>query len=263
MENERFCIGYTKRVPEDSARVYGTIVGTNAGTVGDLMSLTITTGEDARFLVVYAYWSGHTEALDSLQIELGSAATEYEACQAQTLSVTFAGIEGAPEPVYGGTLTVHEDGSGTLTVDHAMVNISADDFTDPPETASTGAKCAKRLIGSSFVESTIIANNMVNHPYSAAGADEIAARAVRSTVFFYNPAFTDLAAVKAWFSTNPTQVAGRLETPVTYAFTAEQLTTLLGRNNVSCDAGVVTMTYTRDLGKVISGLEARLTALEG
>jgi hypothetical protein len=53
-----------------------------------------------------------------------------------------------------------------------------------------------------------------------------------------------------------------LATPVTYNFTAEQLTTVLGTNNISCDGSGVSLTYARDLASVITNIEARLAALE-
>ena len=138
-DNERFQVGYTTTLPANGVAVNGVQAAQTSGTVGTLMSLTITTGADAAYLAIWAYWGSQTEALDTLQIELGSTATAYfpysnicpisgwTGCEVKhsgvdtsdptTLPVTFPAEAGT---VYGGELTVNADGSGSLVVDKAM-----------------------------------------------------------------------------------------------------------------------------------------------
>ncbi len=77
LTNERFAVACTKEQPKAGIDIYNTKSAANAQTVGNKMQLTITTPEDAMYLVCWAYWFSHVEALDSLQIEPGSEATPY------------------------------------------------------------------------------------------------------------------------------------------------------------------------------------------
>lgn len=77
LTNERFSVACTKEQPKAGIDIYNRKSAANAQTVGDKMQLTITTPEDAMYLVCWAYWFSHVEALDSLQIEPGSEATPY------------------------------------------------------------------------------------------------------------------------------------------------------------------------------------------
>lgn len=77
LTNERFSVACTKEKPKAGIDIYNRKSAANAQTVGDKMQLTITTPEDAMYLVCWAYWFSHVEALDSLQIEPGSEATPY------------------------------------------------------------------------------------------------------------------------------------------------------------------------------------------
>ena len=93
---QRFGVAYTKELPANGVTVYGAIAyNTNA-------SITFTTGADAAYLVAYVYHgsfdSGTADAMvASVQIEVGSSATPYEAYSAQTATVQFG------QTVYGGT----------------------------------------------------------------------------------------------------------------------------------------------------------------
>lgn len=75
----RFSVGYTSTVPTTSGFVSGAIGGISSAT-----SFTITTGENAHYLVVWFYAVGvdtltYQEVIDTIQIEEGSTVTSYEA----------------------------------------------------------------------------------------------------------------------------------------------------------------------------------------
>ena len=75
---ERFSIGYTTDIPAVGSTVFG-IVNNNAAS-----SLTITTGADAEYLVIFCYHANYdTESfgtvLNSLQVETGNSASGYVA----------------------------------------------------------------------------------------------------------------------------------------------------------------------------------------
>lgn len=87
------------------------------------------------------------------QIEVGTTATEYAPYNGATYPVTFPTAAGT---VYGGTLTVNSDGSGTLTVDRAEIEsyagetlpgewISDRDVYSAGTTPITGAQVVYKL----------------------------------------------------------------------------------------------------------------------
>ncbi len=264
--SERFCIGYTKEIPvSEVTKVYGTIVGLVPGNVGEPISVTITTGEDARYLVLYAYWRGLSEALDSLQIELGSVATEYEPYQGETYSVTFSDIQGAPATVYGGTLTVNEDGSGQLVVDQKQCDLGSLNWQYDSQYDRFKALLsdAKKPASNSVLTDPPIKCDIYEVVASSATASATApciGISMQPNIQVKDTRYDDATVYK-------NAIAGHslvypLATPVTYNFTAEQLTTVLGTNNISCDGSGVSLTYARDLASVITNIEARLAALE-
>ncbi len=58
------------------------------------------------------------------------------------------------------------------------------------------------------------------------------------------------------------QVVAELATPQTYTLTPEEVSTILGYNNISADSGDVIAVYVRDLNITINDLINRVTALE-
>ena len=76
--NERFQVAYSDVVPSSGSAIYGRKTASNTGTIGELMSLTITTNSEAQYLVLWAWWNSSVDPEDTLQIEVGSTATEYE-----------------------------------------------------------------------------------------------------------------------------------------------------------------------------------------
>ena len=78
IQSTRFYLGYTTAEIETGTDVYNNTIDNNA------TYLTITTGENAKYLVVYVYNSVYDtnttleEILDSAQLEFGSIATQYE-----------------------------------------------------------------------------------------------------------------------------------------------------------------------------------------
>ena len=77
MLSSRFSVGYTYELPDNEVTVRGTLSNDGA------TQLTVTTDSNARYLVIYCYHMTNDtvtfdEVLNSLQIEMGDTATEYE-----------------------------------------------------------------------------------------------------------------------------------------------------------------------------------------
>lgn len=202
-----------------------------------------------------------------IQLEAGSNATAYEpysnicpitgwtganihvspttdAQDGTTYSITFPDEAGT---VYGGTLTVNADGSGTLVVDRQMSQLSSFNWIYEP--SNLGFICAatnikhdinSEVISSIFAWSTAIKPNMPDNSIRINSANTgglfIKTLNISST--------SDLETLIAGQT-----VVFPLETPVTYTLTAEQIETLQGANNIWADTGDIEVTY-----KVLRGL---------
>ena len=99
--DERFYLGYTEAIPSGGGSVYGSVATPTSQTVGNKMSITTTTGANAKYLVCWAYWGNHTEALDTLQFELGSTATDYTPYESHTYELGDVTLRGKFELVNG------------------------------------------------------------------------------------------------------------------------------------------------------------------
>ena len=154
-------------------------------------------------------------------------------------SITFPSEAGT---VYGGTLSINADGSGELTVDAKIAQMDA--LTWNTETGSvvrfycriSGMKraaarslniicsCYKANIGGAFNDDFTIYNAAYNE-----------------LVYLYDSRYTTLAeflpSLEGQYFVYP------LQNPITYKITAEQVTTLLGTNNIWSNRGDVTVTY--------------------
>ena len=164
---------------------------------------------------------------------------ESEPYKGNTYDITFPTEVGT---VYGGTLSISADGSGELTVDSKIAQMDA--LTWNTETGSvvrffcriSGMKraaarslniicsCYKANIGGAFNDDFTI--------YNAANNE---------LVYLYDSRFTTLEeflpSLEGQYFVYP------LMSPITYKITAEQVTTLLGENNIWANRGDVTVTY--------------------
>ena len=204
--------------------------------------------EDTQVFMRLSLSSGTTASGTAYpQIELGSAATDYEPYQGEIYNITFPSEAGA---VYGGTLDVT---NGLLTVDRVMITIDGSDDS--------------RL--ASFNTTATNVNRVQSNIYNDIGVENIAFDACdrfepiaptttpslykvwNSTtaprMFFGLPkTVTTLDEAKAWFASNPTHVVARIASSQTYQLTSIEVLTLLGANTISDDCGDVSVTYRAD-----------------
>ena len=154
--------------------------------------------------------------------------------------------------VYGGELTVNEDGSGTLTVDKALAVF--DGSTDETIMKINNSNANRYTINlpsdalSVAISSRDIAFNWVRS--TSSGYDYVGQLINNKRADLYFP-LTDtnldtVAHVRTYLASNNLQVAYPLDTPVTYTLTAPQVKTLLGLNNILADTGDISITYRAD-----------------
>lgn len=203
-------------------------------------SKTFIVPEDTRFTLRYSNKNEHT--ITNLQIESGNTASAYQDFHGASFSVQFPTEAGT---VYGGTLTIHKDGTGTLSVDRATVTLTGDNFIDEG-TSSGGVKYYRA--GNAIVNGSGSNGAISNQYVVTTSAVDKAFRIVNANVYVYDNSIADLTACKTLFDLNPLQVVYVLGSSQTYELTAlEVIATLKGTNNLWTDTGAIqSLTYSAD-----------------
>lgn len=192
-----------------------------------------------------------TNYIDRFQIELGSTATDYEPYTGNTLSVTFPSEAGT---VYGGTLTINPDRTGSLVVDRAIYTWSSGGYLtntkvfalikqdvvtiDPTnQTTLIGAICNKLKSGTWGR----IANESTEYLAGCVYGQGLAIRI---------PGYTTVDEYSTWIAENQPVFCYLLATPITIPLTESEisgiLSTLYGTNNIWTDVGTVDVEYPAD-----------------
>lgn len=204
---------------------------------------TFTVPDKVRYIGI----TGDMANIDKVQLELGSAATEYEPYQGDTYTADFG------QTVYGGTLDWQ---TGVLTVDKAMITL-------------TGAE-SYMAFGSDYPNLFVllpgtIQQNGVQLPHEQNICSHYKSHASR---FDENSWYLDAVGVQAFFNdmriTNvndfasyitaqyaagtPVQICYKLATPTTIQLTPQEMIEALdGLNTVYTDCGSNDVTFNHDL----------------
>lgn len=179
-----------------------------------------------------------TEPFNS-QINIGTTLADYESYHGTTYPITFPTSAGT---VYGGTLTINADGSGELVVDTAKKKIK--DMNLSYITASN----VFRTNGASNYTTTVDGLcSCYKTTYEALSSmpDQTIKFMVRSwdsngRIAIKDSRFTTVDALIA--AVGDEEVVFKYS-PTAYPLTAEQITTLLGTNNIWSDTGDIIVTY--------------------
>ena len=203
-----------------------------------------------------------------IQVELGSVATAYEPYRNKNVyQVAFPSEAGT---VYGGTLEIAQDGTGTLTVDKAYADLGTLDwgyntslslfFSNLSNAkfynSSKGGACICSAYDSTYSKSYSSWSAFPNENISC--GNNYSTGAINLCV--KDTQYTDAATFKT--AMNGVQLVYELATPQTYTFTAEQVKSLLGINNVWADCGDTQITaYYADKTLLITAAEQRVENL--
>ena len=161
--------------------------------------------------------------------------------QSNQISVTFPSEAGT---VYGATLTVNPDRTGTLVVDRAMVDMGTLNW-----------EYLQAFDGFQAPTNPIAKNNFtaISSKYKYVGSyarleDKSFAYIYNNAVIVRDSAYSDATSFKPAMS--GVQLVYELATPITYTLTESEisgiLTTLYGTNNIWADCGDSTVEYTCD-----------------
>lgn len=157
--------------------------------------------------------------------------------------------------VYGGTVTVNRDGSGTLVVDRACITIDGSESYIAAGATAVGAlylnadkitPLAKTMEGDSLSDSYVAVmaeNTTYMDDYTVCRQSVSNTRLYLKVSPLANKTAEEL---KEYFTQHPFQYCGMLTTPQTYTLTATQLQTLLGYNYIYNDGGEMDLTYRQE-----------------
>ena len=190
----------------------------------------------------------------------------FEKYTSMTIPVNLSTLTGGT--VYGGTLTVNDDGTGTVVVDTGYVVLTGDSsenwqfvsYTSWPSYGHAYQLNINGVLGSEGGGSVLSNMYEAKSTYWAENYSAIYPQ-FNNYIVVADPAFTTIESFKAFLSNNNLQVAYKISTPTTYTLTSDRLTTLLGTNNVWADAGQVTIDYRADTALYIDKKLAELQAL--
>ena len=177
--------------------------------------------------------------------------------------------------VYGGTLTINEDGSGELVSKLKYFSFTSATlygtyqshplyYVDIPN-YDTDVICKIRHSKDNYV---LISNILVKNTASSTGSmGDLEMRTednnTPSKFYFRYDEIAGISDLNTYLAENPLEVVAELQTPIEYTLTSQQVITLLaGENNIWADTnGTLELTYYAD-GNV-STLEALNTLLGG
>ena len=223
-----------------------------------------TTPENARYFKFYCVGVYGNTYKNDISINYPATDTEYHPYTGNQISVNWEDEAGT---VYGGTLTLNPDRTGTLVVDRAMVDLGALDWA---------------VYGTNFFYSTYLrVNNLVKIPASNddianivcskymavsfnnnSNTDKGISVNAGGNLFIRDTDYSDASSIATALS--GVQLVYELASSQTYQLTAEQvsdiLTTLYGTNNIWADTGDVEVTYPADTKLYIDGKLAELQA---
>ena len=237
----------------DSIGIYGTDKSTQYA-ISYQRTLTYT--PVANTVVVFRFYKNTSvtqAAVDTIQLELGSTVTAYEAFQGQTYTIDLNGTR------YGGTLDVT---SGKLTVDRAMVTLNGTQriawanwrATDTSTAWQYGAEVFDAKKVATNVRPNIISDKLTaviyNQMYTGVVSNAVAVNTNVNYSIIVRVDDTSLTtenAINAYLSANPIQVVYELATPIEVDLTPTEITLFADENNLCSDAnGDLELTYLAD-----------------
>lgn len=260
--NERFELTYSDVVPSSGSAIsstYSTI--TNSGSnIGETLSISITTGPSAKYLLCWAWWSssiveGEPLPKDTLQIEIGPTATAYTPYN--------GGI------VYYGTLNPL---TGVLTSKYLLQHITGG-FLDDLSNAKDGNKSITLPMPSGTVSKLITKAYFSHFKWNiSVSRDNLPLWNIGSWSGYTGYAqlcvpgtFTTGDEVNAWAASQevPIQALWELSVPLTYQLTPVEINSFLGVNNFWADSGKTLLDfYNNNLDDILVNDIKRLQSYE-
>ena len=260
--------GSTITNPRVAANVNGTNINGDYVSSADYARSVVTftpTSTSDYVAITYGTAGSQNMQVKDIQLEVSPVATEYKPYVAITLPINWQSEAGT---IYGGTVTLNEDGSADVVSTHLFVTL--DGSSDEDVTAgSDGAQARwyppsaiRSIIRYPSIASTTnsFANYLKVVSQSASWIDNMFSMASNNYVYMRCDTIGALANWRTYLAEHPLQFWFELK-QTAYAFyhfdNIGQLYTYLGTNNVWIDTGSITeCNYTADTKLYIDGLTA-------
>ena len=205
-------------------------------------SITFTATNDGDISLSAHVDTDYSPLFTHIQLELGSTATTYEPYTATTYTIDLNGTR------YGGTLDVS---TGVLTVDKFGFDATSS-LSYAPQ--SQGTNCNVFNINITANNFPVpVSNTAISNRFSRNIASDTPGRMVHNNEVIYfvvsksEEEYSENG-IKAWLDEHPTQFVYELATPTTVQLTAQEVTTLLGQNNIWADCGnVLELSYSANM----------------
>ena len=220
---------------------------TNGGT-----GSTITTPERACWM---AFYIGSRYFTETMQLELGTTATDYEPYTGETITQEFVDAQGNTLTVYGGESEIV---GGVLTVNYVqltddLASRSWYDWLSANNERVFYAYVNGTQLAQANPSTMMICNKYKSMPSVPANAGAVlngnGTICYRSApnydrIYVRDDNYNTVEEFKA--SLSDLQVVYELATPITYTLTPQQVVSLIGTNNIWADTGPITLTTMED-----------------
>ena len=228
----------------NNAMAFDSVISSSNGTANTKQTVAITADEGWILVSV-------RKTVADKMLELGTTASDYESHTGETYSITFPSEAGT---VYGGSLTVNEDGSGVLTVVKKEKDLgslswtygSTYDYFRASLTQGKGTE-ANNIICSAFEYAGICGTNSSMATAKNGTIWKRFDSGLSSNATHLYIKWTDYTdATQFTTAVTGQKVVYELSEPVTYNLTAQQvgqIMTLKGLNNIWASTGDVSVTY--------------------
>ena len=217
----------------------------------NVTSVSVTSAETLYMTPTFSGASGKATGFDVyLQLEVGSTASDFAPYNGQTYAIDLDGTR------YGGTLDVT---TGVLTVDRALITL--DGSTDENWMAS-GSKFYSTAMLDTETNAQAVSNQYKYSGIAGGGSSTVLIdksfylQPANNRIWVYDTGHSDLTSFKTALGNNPLVVAYEIATPTTVQLSANEVSTLLGQNNIWADTGDSTVEYYADTKLYIEKLTA-------
>ena len=207
-------------------------------------AVTFTTTQPYTYLIIVAQGNNLTynNTKAHIQAEYGTVATAFETAVSDTYTISLS----SAGTVYGGTLDVS---TGVLTVDRAMVDLGTLTWT-----RDTVWQRFYASVSNSYSPAAVDVYHGISSIYKAIRFNDmtdITQDGIMAMSSGKNLTVRNLALMENNATAFKTAMSGQtlvyeLATPTTVQLTAQQLTTLVGQNNIFADCGNVDVDYVAD-----------------
>lgn len=218
----------------------------------------------------YALWIYYSRGVtasnySNFMVETGSTTSAYAPyVEGETIEYEFPQES---KPVYGAKLTIWRDGSGELVVDHAK--FKASDITSFNGITALNDGTGSYVYKVNYFQTNQNDGDIISDTYkrkypvqSWEGLTYGEFAASTSLIITVPNGITTTAQAIEYFESNDAEFVYKLDTPVTYQLTNQQVLSLLkGQNNVWADTGNVSLEYPADTKLYIDARVAELQAL--